>query len=62
MVSITLRNLYDNGQTRLCMRAAGNDRSMEEEARLIQLNASGRKALQPTANPLRGLPASELGR
>ena len=62
MASITIRNLYDNGKILLCRRAADNDRSMEEEARLIPRDASARKSLQPTANPLRGLSAAELGR
>ena len=35
MASITIRNLDDDVKTRLRVRAAGNGRSMEEEARLI---------------------------
>ena len=35
MASITIRNLDDQVKTRLRVRAAGNGRSMEEEARLI---------------------------
>ena len=35
MASITIRNLDDEVKTRLRVRAAGNGRSMEEEARLI---------------------------
>ena len=35
MASITIRNLDDDVKSRLCVRAAGNGRSMEEEARLI---------------------------
>ena len=35
MASITIRNLDDGVKTRLRVRAAGNGRSMEEEARLI---------------------------
>ena len=43
MASITIRNLDDEVKTRLRMRAAGNGRSMEEEARLILCEAVGRK-------------------
>ncbi len=35
MASITIRNLDDETKTRLKMRAVANDRSMEEEARVI---------------------------
>ena len=42
MASITIRNLDDEVKTRLRMRAAGNGRSMEEEARLILGEAVGR--------------------
>ena len=35
MASITIRNLDDDVKSRLRVRAAGNDRSMEEEVRLI---------------------------
>ena len=35
MVSITVRNLDDNVKKRLRMRAAENNRSMSEEARII---------------------------
>ena len=35
VASITIRNLDYNVKTRLRVRAAGNGRSMEEEARLI---------------------------
>ena len=41
MASITIRNLDDDVKTRLRMRAAGNGRSMEEEARLILRDAVG---------------------
>ena len=41
MASITIRNLDDEVKTRLRVRAAGNGRSMEEEARLILGNAVG---------------------
>ena len=44
MASITIRNLDDDVETRLRMRAARNDRSMEEEVRLILREAVGRKA------------------
>lgn len=43
MASITIRNLDDDVKTRLRVRAAGNGRSMEEEARLILRDAVGRK-------------------
>ena len=43
MASITIRNLDDNVKTRLRMRAAGNGRSMEEEARMILGEAVGRE-------------------
>ena len=43
MASITIRNLDDDVKTRLRVRAAGNSRSMEEEARLILREAVGRK-------------------
>ena len=44
MASITIRNLDDGVKTRLRVRAAGNGRSMEEEARLILGEAVGRKS------------------
>ena len=50
MASITIRNLDDDVKTRLRTRAARNDRSMEEEVRLILREAVGRKA-----NPEKGL-------
>ncbi len=50
MASITIRNLDDGVKTRLRMRAAGNGRSMEEEARLILREAVGREAV-----PAKGL-------
>ena len=43
MASIMIRNLDDDVKTRLRVRAADNDRSMEEEARLILRDAVGRK-------------------
>jgi len=45
MVSITIRNIDDAVKTRLRTRAAGNGRSMEEEARLILRAAVGRAAV-----------------
>ena len=44
MASITIRNLDDGVKTRLRVRAAGNGRSMEEEARLILGDAVGAEA------------------
>ena len=41
MASITIRNLDDDVKTRLRVRAAGNGRSMEQEARLILRDAVG---------------------
>ena len=41
MASITIRNLDDDVKTRLRVRAAGNGRSMEDEARLILGDAVG---------------------
>ena len=43
MASITIRNLDDGVKTRLRMRASGNGRSMEEEARLILAEAVDRE-------------------
>ena len=43
MANITIRNLDDHVKNRLRVRAAGNGRSMEEEARLILREAVGRK-------------------
>ena len=54
MASITIRNLDDDVKTRLRTRAAGNGRSMEEEARLILREAVGRKpASQDLASIIR---------
>ena len=50
MASITIRNLDDDVKRRLRKRAAGNGRSMEEEARLILAHAVEREAV-----PARGL-------
>lgn len=44
MASITIRNLDNEVKARLRVRAAGNGRSMEEEARLILGNAVGCEA------------------
>ena len=74
MASITIRNLDDDVKTRLRVRAAGNHRSMEEEARLILRDAVGRKpgnqnlaeAIRARIAPLGGvdleLPPRESGR
>ena len=43
MASITIRNLDDDVKSRLRVRAAGNGRSMEEEARLILRDAVERR-------------------
>ncbi len=43
MASITIRKLDDEVKSRLRMRAAGNGRSMEEEARVILREAVGRE-------------------
>ena len=45
MASITIRNLDNDVKTRLRMRAAGNGRSMEEEARWILAEAVERQAV-----------------
>lgn len=45
MASITIRNLEDDVKTRLRQRAAGNGRSMEQEARLILAEAVDRQAV-----------------
>ncbi|MXX89404.1 MAG: plasmid stabilization protein [Boseongicola sp. SB0677_bin_26] len=43
MASITIRRLDNDVKTQLRTRAAGNGRSMEEEARLILREAVGRE-------------------
>ena len=43
IASITIRNLDDEVKTRLRVRAAEHNRSMEEEAQLILTEAVGRK-------------------
>ena len=50
MASITIRNLDDGVKTRLRIRAAGNGRSMEEEARVILAEAVEQKPV-----PAKGL-------
>ena len=50
MASITIRNLDDDVKTRLRIRAAGNGRSMEQEARLILA-----RAVEQGAAPEKGL-------
>ena len=63
MASITIRNLDDEVKTRLRTRAAGNGRSMEEEAQLILRQAVERKnvprnlaaAIRARIAPLRGV-------
>ena len=74
MASITIRNLDDDVKARLRIRAAGNGRSMEEEARLILRAAVGPKtrtanlasAIRARFAPLGGveleLPAREPAR
>lgn len=49
MATITIRNLDDTLKTRLRIRAASHDRSMEEEARIIL-----KEALK-TAEEIRGI-------
>ena len=58
MASITIRNLDDDVKTRLRLRAAGNGRSMEEEARLILRDAMGRK---PSSRNLAEIVRSHFG-
>ena len=49
MASITIRDLEDDAETRLRVRAAANGRSMEEEARVILREAVGREAPEGVA-------------
>lgn len=58
MASITIRNLDDGVKARLRVRAAGNGRSMEEEARLILREAVGRR---PSANNLAAIIRAHFG-
>ena len=58
MASITIRNLDDGVKARLRVRAAGNGRSMEEEARLILRDAVGRR---PSANNLADIIRAHFG-
>ena len=44
MASITIRHLDDAVKTQLRVRASGNGRSMEEEARIILREAVGQEA------------------
>ena len=58
MASITIRRLDDRVKARLRMRAASNNRSMEEEARIILTDAleKERKAVPGNlADKIRGL-------
>ncbi|MYH32368.1 MAG: plasmid stabilization protein [Gammaproteobacteria bacterium] len=58
MASITIRNLDDRVKTQLRVRAAGNGRSMEEEARVILREAVGRK---PSSKNLASIARSHFG-
>lgn len=58
MASITIRNLDDDVKTRLRVRAAEHQRSMEEEARLILRDAVGCK---PTRRNLVEIVRSHFG-
>ena len=58
VASITIRNLDDEVETRLRVRAAENGRSMEEEARLILRDAVGRK---PSSRNLASIIRSHFG-
>ncbi len=57
MASITIRNLDDQVKTRLRVRAAGNGRSMEEEARVILGDAVG----DPEMGDIAGIIRSYFG-
>ena len=59
MASITIRNLDEVVKVRLRVRAAGNGRSMEEEARLILSDAVGHK---PSSRDLASIIRSHFGR
>ena len=58
MARITIRNLDDDVETRLRLRAAGNGRSMEEEAHLILRDAVGPK---PSSNNLANIIRAHFG-
>ncbi|WP_420616135.1 FitA-like ribbon-helix-helix domain-containing protein [Candidatus Palauibacter sp.] len=58
MASITIRNLDDEVKTRLRVRAAGNGRSMEEEARRILRDAVRRR---PSTGNLASIIRSHFG-
>jgi plasmid stability protein len=66
MVSITIRNLDESTKTRLRVRAAHRNRSMEEEARSILRQALGEDGTAPgslaqaIARRFQGLDASRL--
>ena len=51
MASITIRNLGDDVKIRLRVRAAGNGRSVQEEARLILREAVGRDGYNSGSYP-----------
>ena len=59
MASITIRNLDEGVKTRLRTRAAGNGRSMEEEARLILRAAVGRS--RPSSENLASIVRAHFG-
>ena len=62
MASITIRNLDDGVKTRRRVRAAGNGRSMEEEARQILGDAVGAEAeTRDLANIIRSYFGSTSG-
>lgn len=58
MASITIRNLDDDVKARLRVRAAGNRRSMEEEARVILGNVVGD---EPETNDIASIIRSYFG-
>lgn len=66
MVSITIRNLDETTKTRLRVRAAHRNRSMEDEARTILRLALGEEATTPAnlaeaiARRFQGLDASRF--
>ncbi len=59
MTSITIRNLYDEMKTCLRVRAVGNGRSMEEEARVILCDVVGR---EPETSDIASIIRSYFGR
>ena len=58
MASVTIRNLDDDVKSRLRVRAAGNGRSMEHEARLILREAVGR---EPSSDVLADIIRAHFG-